>query len=267
MRFYCLIFSLILLSLPLLAQPSKKEASLFLEYERETAKQNDNLEDGNPFVKFISPISPKSPQQSTVITTSSTPIITPIPTAATHKNIPAGHDERPFLIVNAPSNDNVSKSCPDSIVLSVDTPTVEKPKKSLFTNLSSAKERVLSKAKAFIGTPYGFGSKEQIQTDCSGFTQQVYKDFGINLPRSAAEQARLGTNVDIKDIQIGDLMFYQTYKREPSHVAIYAGEGRIIHASYQNKRVQYDAIDKGYYKQHFMYAKRLNLPKINTSNE
>jgi cell wall-associated NlpC family hydrolase len=267
MRRSYLFFSLLLVSLPLLAQPSKKETSLFLEYERETAKQSNGTEDDNPFVKFIRPISPKAPQQTVIAIPSPAVITTPAPIVAVHKNLPVGHDDRPFLIVNAPSNDSASKSCPDPIVLSVDSPTVEKPKKSLFTNLSSAKERVLSKAKAFIGTPYGFGSKEQIQTDCSGFTQQVYKDFGINLPRSAAEQAQLGTNVDIKDIQIGDLMFYQTYKREPSHVAIYAGEGRIIHASYQNKRVQYDAIDKGYYKQRFMYAKRLNLPKINTSNE
>lgn len=54
-------------------------------------------------------------------------------------------------------------------------------------------------------------------------------------------------------------MFYQTYKNEPSHVAIYAGNGKIIHASFRNKQVQYDAIDKGYYKQRFMYAKRLAL--------
>lgn len=259
MRRYLLFFPLLLVS-SLCAQPSNKETSLFLEYERETAKQSNSIEDKNPFEMIIRPISPKTPR-----------VVTPSPTlppsVTVHKNVPAGHDERPYLMVNAPIKETSPKSCPEPIILSVESPTVEKPKKSLFANLSSTKERVLSKAKAFIGTPYGFGSKESVQTDCSGFTQQVYKNFGINLPRSAAQQAQLGTDVDIKDLQVGDLMFYQTYKSEPSHVAIYAGDGQIIHASYKNKRVQYDAIDKGYYKQRFLYAKRLNIGELDTSNE
>ena len=125
----------------------------------------------------------------------------------------------------------------------------------------------MARAKELLGTPYGFGSKESIQTDCSGFTQQVYSQFGISLPHSAAEQAAYGKDVDSKDLQVGDLMFFQTYKSEPSHVAIYAGDGQIIHASYKNRRVQYDAIDKGYYKQRFMYAKRLTLNNRDSSNE
>lgn len=259
MRRY-LFFLLILAALPLFAQPTKKETSLFLEYEREAAKQNNIIEEANPFIKFIRPISPKLHQPTPVIITSPSPDVV-------EKNIPVGHDERPYLMVNAPIKENAVISCPDPIVPSVDVSAMNKPKKSLFANFSSTKERVLSKAKAFIGTPYGFGSQESVQTDCSGFTQQVYKDFGINLPRSAAQQARFGTNVDIKDLQVGDLMFYKTYKSEPSHVAIYAGDGRIIHASYRNKRVQYDAIDKGYYKQRFLYAKRLNIGNLDTSNE
>lgn len=258
-RCYVLFFPLLLAS-SLCAEPSKKETSLFLEYERETAKQSNSSESDNPFVKFIRPISPKVSHATAPSPTVPSPV-------AVHKNVPAGHDERPYLIVNAPTKEVSPKSCPEPIVLSVESPTIDKPKKSLFANLSSTKERVLSKAKAFIGTPYGFGSKESVQTDCSGFTQQVFKDFGVNLPRSAAQQAQLGMDVDIKDLQVGDLMFYQTYKSEPSHVAIYAGDGQIIHASYKNKRVQYDAIDKGYYKQRFLYAKRLNIGEMDTSSE
>ena len=110
-----------------------------------------------------------------------------------------------------------------------------------------------------MGTPYGFGGKTGDRTDCSGFTQQVFSQFGVTLPRSAAEQAQLGVTVDPKDLQVGDLLFYRTYKSDPSHVAIYAGDGRIIHASYNAKKVQYDSIDKGYYKDRFLYAKRLAL--------
>ncbi|MCL4432243.1 MAG: C40 family peptidase [Epsilonproteobacteria bacterium] len=125
----------------------------------------------------------------------------------------------------------------------------------------------MARAKQLLGTPYGFGNKEITQTDCSGFTQQVFSQFGVSLPHSAAGQAQYGKEVDSNDLQVGDLMFYRTYKDEPSHVGIYAGDGQIIHASYKNRRVQFDAINKGYYKQRFMYAKRLALNNYDASNE
>lgn len=129
------------------------------------------------------------------------------------------------------------------------------------------KNKVIARAEEFLGTAYGFGNKNALQTDCSGFTQQVFKEFGISLPRSASEQAKYGSEINIEDLEIGDLLFYRTYKKEPSHVAIYAGDGQIIHASYRNKRVQYDAIDKDYYKKRFIYAKRLTLDDQNSSKD
>lgn len=261
------LITLLLYSTQLLADSPKKETSLFLEYERATSQQTDSIqEEENPFKKIIrtiTPIKPKTPFVHIPIA----PVVasTPIPT----KKPPIGHDDLPYLVINKPVDPVIepTKICPEPISLTADSQTEEKPKKSLFSNLSSAKERILTRAKEFLGTPYGFGSKEAIQTDCSGFTQQVYKQFGLSLPRSAAEQARLGTQVDSNDLQVGDLLFYQTYKSEPSHVAIYAGDGQIIHASYKSRRVQYDTIDKGYYKQRFMYAKRLALGDQDSSIE
>lgn len=131
--------------------------------------------------------------------------------------------------------------------------------------VKSEKNRVLAKAEEYLGTSYGFGNSSGIQTDCSGFTQQVFKEFGVSLPRSAAEQSRYGSKVNIDNLEVGDLLFYRTYKKEPSHVAIYAGDGQIIHASYRSKQVQYDAIDKAYYKKRFIYAKRLTIDDQNLS--
>ncbi len=121
------------------------------------------------------------------------------------------------------------------------------------------KNKILEKAKEFLGTTYGLGHKNPTKTDCSGFTQQVFSKFDISLPRSAVEQAAFGSKVSVNDLQVGDLLFYRTYKKEPSHVAIYAGNGKIIHASFRSRKVQYDDIDKGYYKQRFLYAKRLSM--------
>lgn len=118
---------------------------------------------------------------------------------------------------------------------------------------------ILTKAQEYLGKQYGFGNKNDFRTDCSGFTQEIFGQFGLSLPRSAALQSKYGKKVDLKDLRVGDLLFYRTYKKEPSHVAIYAGNGQIIHASYRGKKVQFDSIEKGYYKDRFMYAKRLAL--------
>lgn len=78
----------------------------------------------------------------------------------------------------------------------------------------------------FVGNPYVYGGTSLTNgTDCSGFTQGVYKKFGISLPRTSSEQARWGTAVDLSDIQPGDLVCYA------GHVGISIGGGQIVHAS------------------------------------
>lgn len=258
--------SLLLLSNGLLADTNqRREPSLFLEYEREVTRTIDTAQDEpNPFKRVIAPITPKAPSARPIV------IAEPVKTQPQSEKADIGDDALPFLVISKPvtPTNEAPLSCPNPMALkdSISKPE-DKPKKSLYENLRSVKDRVMARAKELLGTPYGFGNKESTQTDCSGFTQQVYSQFGISLPHSAAEQAAYGKDVDSKDLQVGDLMFFHTYKDEPSHVAIYAGDGQIIHASYKNKRVQFDAMDKGYYKQRFMYAKRLALNNHDFSNE
>ncbi|HQS65796.1 MAG TPA: C40 family peptidase [Sulfuricurvum sp.] len=135
----------------------------------------------------------------------------------------------------------------------------------LSKKIKSLKEKIIAKAKMFLGTPYHFGSKSLEQTDCSGFIQQVYSDLGIVLPRTTVSQAQRGVNVDFDNLEVGDLLFFCTYKNGPSHVGIYTGNDKMIHASSGAKRVKYDNINKLYYKKRFLFAKRLALKKyINT---
>lgn len=255
-----LMFIALVCAIPLSAE-TKKEKSLFLEYEREVAKQNDpQLEEANPFKKIITILTPSNPATPFV----HTPVVPPKPVVVQNESPTIGQDSLPYLIISKqPQKPEICPlpDAPKSIA------KYDKKPSSLFENIESSKQKIMDRAREFLGTSYGFGSKEATQTDCSGFTQQVFQKFGINLPRSAAQQANYGTYVDSNDLQVGDLLFYQTYKSEPSHVAIYAGDGQIIHASYRNKRVQYDAIDKGYYKQRFMYAKRLALQTQNASDD
>lgn len=249
--------SLILLILSAQAENQRREPSLFLEYERELKKANDSQKtDDNPFTKTIPPLVIAKPTPPAEPVVKPVAYIAPVLKNEKSETDSIGQDIKPFLLVPKPAPIASKEACPEKTV------PIEEPKtktQKIVHNIRNVKDKVLARAKDFLGTPYGFGNKEGERTDCSGFTQQVYRQFGVSLPRSAAEQAQLGENVSIDDLQIGDLLFYRTYKSDPSHVAIYAGDGQIIHASYTNKRVQYDSIDKAYYKQRFMYAKRLAL--------
>ncbi len=243
----------------------RREPSLFLEYERAVAKMGDaNQNDTNPFKKILSPITPKPSEARPVSSVEIAKVQSSVAKPA------IGADDLPYLVISKPvsASNTTPISCPDpEITKDSIAKTEDKSNKSLIENIHSIKDRIMARAKALLGTPYGYGDKSTSQTDCSGFTQQVFSQFGISLPHSAAEQATYGKEVDSNDLQVGDLMFYHTYKNEPSHVAIYAGDGQIIHASYANRRVQYDSINKGYYKQRFMYAKRLALNNNDNSNE
>ena len=90
---------------------------------------------------------------------------------------------------------------------------------------------VVNFAKQFNGNPYVMGGNSLIHgTDCSGFTKLIYEKFGVELPRTAAAQAKVGTEVSINAIQPGDLVFYSSGQDYVTHVAIYMGNGQIIHA-------------------------------------
>lgn len=150
-----------------------------------------------------------------------------------------------------------------SIPVSAPQNTVDETKKeesSLFSNIKSTKDRLLATAYQYMGMKYSFGAnKGTKKTDCSLFAQRVFDKFGVDLPRSAAQQSALGSKVAKSNLQPGDLLFYRTYKKAPSHVAIYIGNGQMIHASYQGRRVMTDSIEKPYYQKRFLFAKRIDL--------
>jgi len=150
--------------------------------------------------------------------------------------------------INVSAPLTISPICQDNIVA----------QKSIRQN-----EKIILYAKGYIGSQYSFGNNSKLKMDCSGFTQQVYRNLGVLLPRSALKQSFYGVKIGLNELKAGDLLFYRTYKTAPSHVAIYAGNRKMIHASYLAKRVQFDSIDKSYYKERFLFAKRLQLDKNN----
>jgi lipoprotein Spr len=91
-------------------------------------------------------------------------------------------------------------------------------------------EIVLSSAESMLGMPYRLGGDAVSETDCSAMVRAAFTHVGIELPRSTQDQIKLGKKVDAKNLRPGDLMFYRWGKRR-LHVAVYAGDGEILHAS------------------------------------
>lgn len=112
-------------------------------------------------------------------------------------------------------------------------------------------------ALTFLATPYRFGADGREATDCSGFTRQVFRLLGLDLPRTAREQFRNGAIVPMGEWQYGDLLFFRTYASYPSHVAIYLGDGKMIHASRSQRKVVISDADRAYFRKRFLGARRV----------
>jgi cell wall-associated NlpC family hydrolase len=123
---------------------------------------------------------------------------------------------------------------------------------------SSLGENIISTAKKYMGTSYSYGSSNSNAFDCSGFTQYIYKQHGINIPRSSVEQATVGNEVSKENLQIGDLVIFKnTYKSGPSHAGIYIGNGDFIHSSSAGGGVIISNLNSGYYSNHFGSGRRV----------
>ncbi|HTE13659.1 MAG TPA: C40 family peptidase [Burkholderiales bacterium] len=116
-------------------------------------------------------------------------------------------------------------------------------------------------AMGFMGIPYRWGgSTPETGFDCSGFVQYVFRQaVGLVLPRSSFEQIRQGASVARDDLQPGDLVFFNTMRATASHVGIYIGENRFIHAPSRGKTVEIAEFTNSYWQARYDGARRLSL--------
>ena len=106
----------------------------------------------------------------------------------------------------------------------------------------------------FLGVPYVFGGTTTSGFDCSGYVQHVFAMLGINLPRTADAQYDAGHRI-VGGMKPGDLVFFQTYAYGASHVGIYLGNGKFVHAS-SSHGVMVSSLSESYWHARFIGAKR-----------
>jgi cell wall-associated NlpC family hydrolase len=116
---------------------------------------------------------------------------------------------------------------------------------------------LLKTARSYIGVPYAFGGTTPKAFDCSGYLQYVFAKNGINIPRTADEQCKLGLRTNSsKQLVPGDLVFFTTYEPGASHCGIYLGDGEFIHAS-SSKGVRVDALSDTYWAPRYLGGKHI----------
>ena len=111
-------------------------------------------------------------------------------------------------------------------------------------------------AAAQVGTPYRYGGTSPGGFDCSGLVYYAYRKAGIRVPRSTQAQLRHARHIALSQLQPGDLLFFKLDRRPVSHVGIYTGNGRFIHAPSNGKRVSFTTMDDPYWQAHFVAAGR-----------
>ncbi|MFO7626769.1 MAG: C40 family peptidase [Candidatus Fermentibacteraceae bacterium] len=120
---------------------------------------------------------------------------------------------------------------------------------------SGAAQVILDEVGRWYGTPYVYGGSTKNGTDCSGFTQSVYRTVGIEIPRRASRQAAAARNVSRGSLRPGDLVFFNTSGSGISHVGIYLGDGHFAHAA-TSRGVVRESLSHPYYTTRFVHGGR-----------
>lgn len=126
------------------------------------------------------------------------------------------------------------------------------------TQSTKVSKQLNSQLSTWKGTPYRYGGTTRKGVDCSGFVQTTFNHhFKIPLPRTTAQQAKMGDKVSKSDLRAGDLVFFKTGRGENGlHVGIYDKNGTFIHAS-TSKGVIRSSLDTDYWRKHYWQARRL----------
>ncbi|MDQ2640280.1 MAG: C40 family peptidase, partial [Pseudomonadota bacterium] len=124
--------------------------------------------------------------------------------------------------------------------------------------LPSLGQRIVASAMAEVGKPYRYGGNGPDAYDCSGLVRFAHGSQGVIVPRTTEEQFRAARPVPVDRIAAGDLLFFRFDGPKVSHVAIYAGDGRFVHAPQSDRPVEVRSLDEPWYRSQLVGAGRLH---------
>jgi cell wall-associated NlpC family hydrolase len=128
---------------------------------------------------------------------------------------------------------------------------------------TESRAEMVVQALALLGVPYRWGGTDPTHgLDCSGLVRHVYKTVtSLELPRRSEQMSRVGHKVAREDLRAGDLLFFNTLGHPYSHVALYLGDGRFVHAPGRKSQVRVDVLDQRYWRNRFNGARRIELSR------
>ncbi|NLN77143.1 MAG: C40 family peptidase [Armatimonadetes bacterium] len=116
---------------------------------------------------------------------------------------------------------------------------------------------IIRTAMGYAGVPYVYGGVSPTSgMDCSAFVRSVFSQYGVSLPRTAREQAQVGSSVPWDQLQPGDRLYFACKNTYPDHCGIYAGDGYFVHCSSTHKGVAVDKLSDAFYARSLVAAKR-----------
>ncbi|MEM5770456.1 MAG: NlpC/P60 family protein [Bacillota bacterium] len=136
-------------------------------------------------------------------------------------------------------------------------PSADQASRGYTINPRSKGAQIALMAQQFLHVPYAWAGSSPGGFDCSGFIYYLYGQQGITVPRMADAQYQTGQRVEGNDLQLGDLVFFETYEPGPSHVGVYIGGGNFIHASSAAGEVTVTPLSKPYYAARYLGARRV----------
>jgi murein DD-endopeptidase len=108
-----------------------------------------------------------------------------------------------------------------------------------------------------VGKPYRYGGFTPAGFDCSGLVHYSYRRAGVSVPRDTPALRKAGSALDLDEVTKGDLVFFDQEGKKSSHVGIYLGAGRFVHAPSTGGKVRIDRIDSPYWSRHLNEARRV----------
>lgn len=133
------------------------------------------------------------------------------------------------------------------------------PDRAMVRASDQVADEAVMHAQTMLGKPYRYAGDTPAGFDCSGLVKYSYGRAGISMPRDTQSQRRMSVPVSPRNLRKGDLLFFDQEGNKSSHVGLYLGKGRFIHAPSSGGKVCTDSLDAGYWKKHFVEARRVQI--------